>query len=94
MTYTPFAPRVDDPVAQHKSTSPTDKVPTAEFLYDVGVRIPAVGTYESHRKIGPECRLYSFLKRLSKGKRLRVRHEIWWLGDRADEGETGFTSID
>ena len=93
MTYTPFTPRVNDPVAQHKSTSPTDKISTAEFLYNIGVGISTVGTYESHCKIWPKSRLDSFLKRLSKGKRLGVRHEIWWLGGRADEGEKGFKSI-
>lgn len=77
LTYTPFTPRINDPVAQHKSTSPTDEVSAAEFLYDVWIWISAVGTYEPHCEIGSKGGLDSFLKRLSKGKGLGVRHEGW-----------------
>lgn len=87
-TYTPFAPRVHDPIAQHKSTGTTDEIATAEFLYDVGVWVSAVGADEPDCEIRPEGGLLRLLELLCKRKWLRVRHVRWKLGERADEGQS------
>lgn len=73
-TYTPFTPRVHNPVTQHQSACTTDEIPAAKFFNDIGARVTAVGANESHSKVRAESRLLSLLLRLREREWLRVCH--------------------
>ena len=44
VTYTPFTPSIHNTVTQYQPTTSTNKDTTAEFLYDLWIRVPAFGT--------------------------------------------------
>ena len=88
-TYTPFTSRIDDPIAQHKSTATTDEVSATEFLHNIGVWISTVGTNQPNREIGPKSGLLGLLELLGERKRLRVGHDRqhWATGSNEKKGE-------